>query len=225
MTAHNALFQTSVSLFERRDGDRQLTISRAARITSLQGQEQLGIIRNVSVGGAMIEAHTVAAIGDRLFIEARGCERMSGRVVWSNALRHGVAFDHPLGEKSLGKFAATGAGVQLDRAPRFNLDMEARLRVARTWHDVRLCDLSQGGAKIDCPAVPTEDEPVVLRIADLGFMPAFIRWRRDDKVGLLFAKPLPFTMLSAWLADLSPDLVVGGPERPGDPLGPTANYI
>jgi len=225
VTAKPALFPTSVSLVERRDGDRQVATYRAARIVLPRGQEQLGIIRNASAGGVMIETHAFLAVGDCLSIEPRGCAPIRGKVVWSDKLRHGIAFECRLAPESLLKVTTADARGPMARAPRVAVAMEARLRVAGTWTTVHLCDLSQGGAKIEYPTALAQAEPVALGIDGLGTMPAFIRWQREGKAGLLFAEPLSITALSAWIAGLTLDHAANDSGRPDDLLGPIENYV
>jgi len=199
MTAHVTHFESQVSLMERRRDVRLVTTYRAARIVTEQGQQQLGIIRNISVGGVMIETHAVVVLGERIWIEPRGCEAVWGTIVWSDRLRHGVAFDSELPGESLLELTIPEAPNQVVRAPRIAVDTAARLCVAGIWRTVRICDLSQGGAKLDCAAVLAEADPAVLCVPGLGNIEAFVRWQRKGKVGLLFAEPLSVGTLSAWL--------------------------
>lgn len=219
MPARDALFHTKLSFVERRRDDRFVTTYRAARIITARGQEQLGIVRNVSGGGVMIETHAGVAVGDRIWLEPRACQPVWGTVVWSEKLRHGVAFDQELPGASLLTISTADAPDQVARAPRVTIDMEARLFAAGIWRTVQLCDLSQGGAKIDCPVILAEAQPAVLAINGLGDVQAFVRWQRDGKLGLLFAEPLSIGMLSAWIATQGP------PGDATDVLGPPENYV
>jgi len=202
MTIHQSDFDSvgsEVTFVERRREERLVTTYRAARIVTARGQEQLGIIRNVSIGGVMIETHADIAVGDRIWIEPRACQPVWGAVVWSEVLRHGVVFDQALPDASLLTLTTPESPNQVVRAPRITVDMPARLYVAGTWRTVRLCDVSQGGAKVDCAALLAEAEPAVLAIPGLGDVQAFVRWQGKGRVGLLFAEPLSIGMLSAWI--------------------------
>jgi len=216
VTTKTALYETQISLVERRGEERQVTTYRVARIITALGQEQLGIVRNVSVGGVMIETHAGVALGDRLWIEPTGSEPIWGAVVWSDQLRHGVAFDTPLPDDCLDALTAPVARRHIARPPRIAVDIDARLSVAGTGRTVRVCDVSQGGAKLECAAPLAEAEPAVLSMEGLGNIEGFVRWQHQGKVGLMFAEALAIGTLSAWLATKAPKAAVaafGG--RPG----------
>ena len=180
------------------------TTYRAARLTTIWGQQQLGIVRNVSSGGLMIETHAEIAVGDRLWIEPRACRSMWGRVCWSDSPRHGIVFDTPIPLESLLTLAQAEPQDQVARAPRITLDLEAQLGIASARHTVRLCDLSQSGAKFASTLQLTQGEPVTLTIDGLRSVDGYVRWQRDDRIGLLFAEPISIRSLSLWIAATKP---------------------
>jgi len=204
VTFHSTDFHTVLPHDDRRDGERMATTYRAARLTTIWGQQQLGIVRNVSSGGLMIETHAEIAVGDRLWIEPRACRSMWGRVRWSEGPRHGMAFDAPIPLESLLTLAQAEPQDQVARAPRITLDLKAQLRIASAWHVVRLCDLSQSGAKFASALRLTQGEPVTLNIDGLRSVDGYVRWQRDDRIGLLFAEPISIRSLSLWIAATKP---------------------
>jgi hypothetical protein len=204
MTIHPANFEAVDSCADRRSDERMVTMYRAARIVTVQGHEQLGIVRNVSSGGLMIETHATIAIGDRLWIEPRGCQSIWGSVRWSDAPRHGIAFDTPIPFESLLTLAGPEVPNQVARAPRITVDLDARLCVAGRWHLVQLCDLSQSGAKLASDLILPDGGPVQLSIEGLRNADAFVRWQRKGRIGLLFAEPISINRLSAWIAVTMP---------------------
>jgi len=208
VTAKAALFETRISLVERRGEERQVTTYRVARIITALGQEQLGIIRNASAGGVMIETHAGVVLGDRLWIEPTGSEPIWGAVVWSEELRHGVAFDMPLPDNCLQALIAPIARRHIARPPRIAVDVAARLHVHGVAHDVQVCDMSQGGAKLDCTLHLGEAGPALLSVDGLGTIEGFVRWQHKGKVGLMFAETLAIGMLSAWLATKAPEAAI-----------------
>ena len=214
-----ASFDALEPFADRRRDERWVTTFRAARIVNRQGQEQLGIVRNVSSGGMMIETHAKIAVGDRLWIEPRGCQPIWGSVRWSEAQRHGIAFDAQMQFESLLALTETETHSQVTRAPRVSVNLPARLCVAGSWYQVRLCDLSQSGAKLVTNLVLSDSEPVLLSIMGLRNVDAFVRWQREDRIGLLFAEPISITVLSAWIAATEPQTGVADDQRDRDAAG------
>jgi hypothetical protein len=219
MTVQPANFDPVESRADRRGDERLVTIYRAARIVTAQGHEQLGIVRNVSSGGLMIETHANIAVGDRLWIEPRGCQSIWGSVRWSDAPRHGVAFDTEIQFESLLALAGEDTPNQVARSPRINVDLDARLCVAASWHRVHLCDLSQSGAKLASTLILPDGEPVLLSIDGLRTIDAFVRWQRKDRIGLLFAEPISISILSAWISATMPQTGTDEDAHDGDAGG------
>lgn len=70
--------------------------------------------------------------------------------------------------------------------------LPARLR-ARTGsvNDIHVLDLSLAGCMIERRTLPLSiDDRVLVRLADLGFMPATVVWVEDQEAGLVFEQEL-----------------------------------
>ncbi len=184
---------------DRRENERFATIYRVARIVTERGHQQLCLIRNISSGGLLLESYAQLVEGDHLRIEPKmgGC--LTGVVSWSQPHLAGVAFAEPIDVSAFLSATEHRHGSSHEpRSPRIEAQCPARLQVGPIWREVRLRDLSQGGAKIDCEEPLPVGEKVVLQVDDLDPIAGHVRWARDNQVGLTFSSAIPFGDLSQW---------------------------
>src|SRR5688572_11518627 len=67
---------------ERRETDRHVTILRVG-ILVVEGRRELCLIRNVSSGGLKAHVYSPLVVGQRVAIEFRTEQPMSGTIVWT----------------------------------------------------------------------------------------------------------------------------------------------
>lgn len=65
-------------------------------------------VRNLSVGGMMIETRDGLVAGDPIVAELRGIGRVSGTVAWASGHRAGIRFDTPVDPELARKPVAGG---------------------------------------------------------------------------------------------------------------------
>jgi hypothetical protein len=183
---------------DRRENERYATIYRVARVVTERGHQQLCLIRNISSGGLLLETYAQLAEGDRLHIEPKTGGSLAGTVSWSQPHLAGVAFAEPIDVNAFLSTEHRGGSSYAPRSPRIETQCRARLQVGSSWQEVRLCDLSQGGAKIACETPIPVGEKVVLQVDDLDPLSGHVRWARGDQVGLTFSSTVPFGELSQW---------------------------
>lgn len=181
---------------------RTLTLFMVGKLIATCGGEGLCRVRNLSVGGLMLETCMPLTLGEQVVVELRGTETLSGAVVWAREGRAGIAFHQPVIVEDLVR-TAPRLGSRLlkvcqPRGPRVTVDCPIEVQLDSGRIDARLTDISQGGARVALPLMPQRDERVVLMIPGLPLKLAIVRWVGAE-VGFAFAEPLPFALLSEWL--------------------------
>jgi PilZ domain len=83
-----------------RGTDRDSMFLKAVLKFPTSGEEGEVRIRNLSAGGLMAEASTLAARGDKVEINLRTIGWIRGSIAWITEGRMGIAFDHPIDPKS-----------------------------------------------------------------------------------------------------------------------------
>lgn len=187
--------------FVERD-QRTVTLFIVGKLLVQSGGEGLCRVRNLSVGGLMLETCMPLTLGERVAVELRGTGSLGGVVVWAREGRAGIAFHQPIVVEEL-VATAPRLGSRLlkvcqPRGPRVAVDCPIEVQLDSGRIDARLTDISQGGARVALPLVPQRDERLVLMIPGLPLKLAIVRWVGAE-VGLAFAEPLPFELLSEWL--------------------------
>jgi hypothetical protein len=189
------------TIFQERE-QRTVTLFITGKLLVEGGGEGLCRVRNLSVGGLMLETRMPLALGERVAVELRGTGSLSGAVVWAREGRAGIAFHQPVIVEELVR-TAPQLGSRLlkvcqPRGPRVTIDCPIEVQLDDERVGARLTDISQGGAKLALPLAVHRDDRMILMIPGLPLKLAIVRWTRDE-VGVAFAEPLPFELLSEWL--------------------------
>jgi len=181
---------------------RTVTTLLVGKLRSRGAVEHLCRVRNVSVTGMMLETHYTLGYGNWVTVELRSGDRLQGSVVWSSEGRAGVEFAQPIEVDYI--LAQAKAGLDrfcgpAPRAPRFDVECEARISCFGRYIDVTLENISQSGARIVLPRPPREDTEVILSVPGLPTRRCTTRWSREDKAGLIFLEPISYNDLAPWL--------------------------
>jgi len=184
-------------------GPRVTTILLIGKLASRFG-ETICRIRNISDDGLMAEVHGAFAVDDPIAVTLKAGDVLRGHVRWSLNGRIGVAFDAQVHVADLLGHVANRIGPEgIARGPRFDVDCRADLLAAHQRHEVRLIDLSQGGARLVGEVRLMRDSIVRITIPGLGEREAAVRWLGEGAYGLSFLEPLAFADFGPWLIERS----------------------
>ncbi|WP_254603239.1 EAL domain-containing protein [Sphingomonas bacterium] len=102
-------------------------------------------------------------------------------------------------EQLAGGGLATPIGHKVSRAPRTKMLRSARMAIGQVVGDVRIRDISPGGAMID--GIEIDGEPggidVLIELLEDQMFAARIRWAKDGKAGIEFAESFALDRLNA----------------------------
>lgn len=180
---------------DRRDGERHMTLFRVGSMT-IGGRRELCLIKNISAGGMMIRAYCDIAEGTPLAIELKSGQPVSGRCTWVRDRNVGVAFDQPIDVVEILSHSMDGPRP---RMPRIEVGCTATVRDGAHTHRMRVCDVSQGGIKVESAVVLERGCDLVVSLPDLAPQGAALRWVEDGYMGISFNRLLPLAELVAWL--------------------------
>lgn len=197
MTKEVAFLAEWTEGIERRADDRIRTLFQVARVVTDDEEQHLCLIRNISAGGLLLETCTPFEIGTHVRIEPKSCAPVVGSVRWMKSRYAGIAFDERIDVEEYLRARYPDAALTA-RQPRLVVSNPARLLVGPIWHIIQLCDVSQGGAKVESDLPIEIDESVILQIDGLAPRAARVRWTHDGRVGLEFLRPIPLPELAGW---------------------------
>jgi len=208
MLAESAITETGFSLSERvpsppepgdrRRDERHLTILRVGTLI-VDGRRELCLIRNVSAGGLLAHVYSPLAADQRVTVELKSNQQISGSVVWVRGTNAGIAFDAPVEiAELLANPPVLGNGWR-PRLPRVEVDRLATLRAGARTHWVRIRDVSQGGVKLEIDVPMQEGAEVVVTLERFRPLPGTVRWQRGPVCGIAFNALIPFEELIDWL--------------------------
>jgi len=208
---------TSVSLSddapasERRTTARHVTVLRVAKLITPHGEE-LCLVRDISTGGLMAHIYSELKVGDPVTAEFKSGHVAPGTISWRRDGQAGITFDGPVdAERILSGDDAAPNSFQA-RSPRLGIKLRARVRVGAFYRAATLCDISQGGAKIQPPDLGEIGQAVVLAVTGLPAVAGVVRWRDADYAGIQFDIALPFKVLAEWAATVQHRAEPGEPD-------------
>lgn len=139
--------------------------------------------------GAEVVAEGAETLDDLKFIRALGCDRVQGYL-----------FGRPVAPEEARALAAAAKPLQsresaAARPPRHSLIRRASLVLEEQQHQVRLRNISAGGAMIECDASAQSGQTAQLDLTDGVRLAATIRWVQEGRMGLGFAQAFDLSRL------------------------------
>ena len=184
---------------ERRDGDRLMTLYRVGSL-SIGERRELCLIKNISAGGMMVRAFCVIPEGTRLTVELKCGQPIAGAVSWTRDVHLGISFDEPVDVLDI---LTSSTGADRPRMPRIAIDRSVTVRHGASTYRMRICDISQGGLKVQCGTGLEAGSDVVVTLAGIEPLHGVVRWSANDQMGVNFNGTLALPVLVAWLHEQS----------------------
>jgi hypothetical protein len=182
---------------ERRQSQRHLTMLQVAKFTTDEGEE-LCLIRNISSGGVQIQTYRPVRQDERIAISLRAGYVLHGRVAWVAGSKSGVQFDTPIDVQEVLAGRIGAADSLRVRSPRLAADFWATMEIDDQVHHVHVCDVSQGGIKIDSDEKFRPGTRTWVHISQFGRREAVVRWCRSGQAGLAFLTPISYVDFAGW---------------------------
>lgn len=182
---------------DRRDGERHLTLYRVGTVL-VEGRRELCLIKNISAGGMMIRLYCTIEEQTPVIVELKSGQPISGRISWTREHNAGIAFDEPVDVIDI---LSSAMDAPRPRMPRIETHCHATLRDGANILRVRVCDISQGGVKVECQAILPEGADVIVSLPGLDPQPGLVCWVDDGFIGITFNRLLPLGELVSWLQE------------------------
>jgi hypothetical protein len=184
---------------DHRREDRDYQFADAATLIVRRKKHPATLI-NISPSGAMVKADVELRIGSVLELQIEDLNRMRGRVVWIRSERFGIEFDEQTEILTTGRTrAAIVAAHQvaasepletqrsmMPRSTRHGLVWNGTLYWTFEAFNVRIRNISSGGALLDCERTLPQGAPIRLNLSDAGTFPGEVRWSRNGQIGIKF---------------------------------------
>jgi hypothetical protein len=183
---------------ERRRQIRQLALLRVALVHA-GGVSDICVVRNVSPNGLSARVYRTFATGERVDIEFRSGEMLSGSVVWAQDGDVGIIFPQPIDVGTVLASRWSGEPGKRRALPRIDVDCQGLLSTGFRSIEVMLRDISQGGASLETGDEIAESSNVQLLLPNLPPIAGMVRWTSGKKIGVSFNHCLAFEQLARWI--------------------------
>jgi hypothetical protein len=185
---------------DSRNGQRVMTVFKAARIGGARGDD-LGLIRNISTEGVMVETQLMLQVDEAVFIEVQSGNPMYGHVRWSKDGMAGIHLDRPIEIAEALRTSSAADVVDRIRPPRFERVLDATLECnGRSW-PARMRNISLSGAQIvpEKALLLPRNAHAILQVEGLGALGGVLRWQRAGSIGMRFEHALALRQFQQWL--------------------------
>ena len=191
----------SQRLPDRRDSQRYRAVMRAARLSScIHNVQGLGLVRNISEGGMLVESRLNFEIGESVMVALLDGDRIEGEVVWQDGNSVGIKFCSWISvDAVLDKSSCKPSGLR-PRSPRLAIDRAITIKSESFLADARMFDISQRGAKLHfLKQLPIDCR---IQISCHGNQPVTgsVKWQAGDLLGMEFHRVLGIEELASWTA-------------------------
>lgn len=158
-------------------------------------------VLNVSTFGAMVRCDVEVHIGTVIELQIEDCNRMRCVVRWIRSDRFGVEFDEQTDIVTTQRtraaiVAAHGVGTAAPEAEKSRSLITRATRHGLVWtgtlywtfeaFNVRIRNISSGGAMLDCERTLPQGAPIRLNLAEAGTLAGEVRWSRNGQIGIKF---------------------------------------
>lgn len=181
---------------ERREDSRFHTV---LRVASVVRDHDVGLwrVRNISDGGMMLAAHVQVVTGEPLTIRLSDTVSATGRAVWWDGERCGVAFDRPVDcGAMLGALVAEQKRPRY-RPPRLDVATRAIAYCEKGLHSVRVYNLSHHGAAFCHDGCFRPGMAAKLHFETGEDYRGVVRWSHEGRAGLYLTDPIPCARLES----------------------------
>lgn len=191
----------SQRLPDRRDSPRYRSVMRAARLSScIHNVQGLGVVRNISEGGMLVESRLNFEIGEPVMVALLDGDRIEGEVVWQDGNSVGIKFCSWISvDAVLDKSTCKPSGLR-PRSPRLALDLAITIRSDSFIADARMFDISQRGAKLHFLKQLPIDGRIQISCDDNRPVTGSVKWQAGDLLGIEFHRVLGIEELASWTA-------------------------
>jgi hypothetical protein len=183
---------------ERRRQIRHLALLRVALLHA-RGTSDICVVKNVSPNGLSARVYRKVVPGEAVEVEFRSGQLLAGSVVWEEECDIGIVFPRPI---DVAQVLASRWSTEPEKRralPRIAVECAGRLSNGLRSVDVRLRDISQGGASLESHENAAGLGKVQLSLPDLPPIAGVVRWSSDTKLGVSFNECLAFDKLARWI--------------------------
>ncbi|MDO7841318.1 PilZ domain-containing protein [Sphingomonas immobilis] len=181
---------------ERRSDVRHKAVLAVGKLI-VGGHERFCLVRDISSGGMKVETTHAPERGTLVTVEMRGLAPCRARVAWRDGELAGLMFEEQQDVEVIGNRRADASGWHA-RAPRFEVDRVAELRVDCRPKIVEVVNVSVGGARLrGVSGFDVNTAGQLLLGNGLAPLAGFVRWNAEDDIGFKFATAIDRKSLMA----------------------------
>lgn len=194
---HDNEATVDIPTMDQRRDPRFTLLIRAAKLIGPTG-EYMCILRDASVSGVRAQIFHPLPEGKHLTLELPNGDRHRVEVVWEHDGHVGLRFENRVEMARL----IGNPGPYPKRPVRLSVQFPALISRLGKTTGIVIRNLSQHGARIECPEHLAIDQKLRLEAESLPVIQARVRWRKDTDYGLAFDQTFRYDELARLVAML-----------------------
>lgn len=185
---------------ERRSVKRETMILRVG-LLSHGDRSTFCLVKNISPTGAQVRPYGRLPEGGVVALRVGDEDAVAGRLAWIDADLAGIEFDSPLEATTLLRAVQKLASAKRRSTPRVKAAAKVLLRTGGRNYPAELRDVSAMGARVRSLRDVCLGPSVMVTLPDLPTIKAFVRWKDELELGLVFESPLPMQLIAQWMSE------------------------
>lgn len=175
---------------------RSLFFFRTGRLFGDDGHSTCEILA-LAETGAVLRSEAALAEGDSCTLEVNSAHCMEAKVAWADNGVMGLRFTDRNQVQDILSRRQTSFPY---RPPRLRLAATLEVRLGAQKLKLRCQDISESGIKVELPD-DCAGENARIELAGVGSFDGEVRWWRDGKAGISFARPIPSEAFTRWVTE------------------------
>jgi len=190
--------QEAWRLEERRKEERYTLILRAGLLEQ-NGKTAFCIVKNISVRGVQLKVYARPVLDTEASLRVADEHPVTGRIAWIKNDTVGIILHQELDAPTLLRVRQKLRPNRRRAFPRMSVDASALLRTGGRVHRANVRDISSMGARVRADVTLNAGDRLIVELADLPSMKAYVRWVDSDEAGLTFETPIPMQIIACWI--------------------------
>ena len=147
--------------------------------------------------GAVLRSETELGEGDSCTLELNSAHCMEAKVAWADDGVMGLSFTD---RKQVQDILSRRQTSFPYRPPRLRLAATLEVRLGAQKLKVRCRDISESGIKVELPDDCAGADAEIM-LSGVGNVEGRVRWWREGKAGISFARPIPSEAFTRWVTE------------------------
>lgn len=185
-------------LLEERRKEARYTLILRAGVLEQEGKTSFCLVKNISTTGVQLKVYTQVLLNKDASLRVADEQPVTGSLAWANGNRVGISLHEELDSATLLRVQQKLSTNKRRAFPRMSVEAAALLRTGSEVRRATVQSISSLGARMRGDAKLRTGDRIIVELADLPSINAYVRWADNNEFGLAFETPIPMQIIAHW---------------------------